>query len=102
MEAILTIIFSIITTQNILNYQQNATNLWQFNYVDIIYRQERGANDNRLFRDDPKYQEVEKKIQNYSVSPAAKYEERLKDQRITYLEKNFPDEYEINKQITNI
>ena len=102
MESILAILFALTTTQKITTYQQHANNIRHFNYTEITYRPERGANDEWLFSDHTKYKDFEKKVATKNKTTAAKREARLKEQRTKHLESNFPDEYELHKKSTHI
>lgn len=102
MQSLLSLLFLFTTTQTILQQQQNANDLWYFDYVDIVYREERWANESWLFSDNPRYKKEDQKNSIQTPNKRTKHEAWLKDQRIKYLQKTYPNEYKIQKTITHI
>jgi len=92
MWTIFSLIFLYQTTIK-LNQIKPETELRYFDYIDITYRPERWADSDRLFADFPRYEEKK----NISQTSREKQQTILLQKRIDYLQKNFPDEYHINK-----
>lgn len=102
MQSILTLFFLFSTNQNILNWQQNNIKLRYFDYIDIVHREEWDADESYRFTDHPKYAEQAAKKKYTVQTPRLKREERLYDQRTTYLAEKRPDEYDIHRKFNFI
>jgi len=100
MTSLFSIFLLFFTSSNIIQYQQTQPALWYFDYLDIVYRQERGAHPARHFNDYPLYQEVKQK--NKSIYKHQSKEEWRNTQRSHYLKEYYPNEYYLYKTIDKI